>query len=251
MQEFDPKNFKRMTKAEFDAKVASDKDFAKTYNKLDEVGKAVYEKANKLGIHYWDHPKPGFNTYMVSGHLCITQVINNPEQYPIPAPVAPAGFELKDHPSVGTAEVYPKMFYCVGPTLNDQSIVQICRCYYQRVKNPTPYPNKQNYASYKEWWKDAKHYSDVLDIRVHEDSWKFKFDNNEVIAYWAEQFGIKLVRTGRQCLSGYYKLASTDIVWDKDQAPPEAPQMAVVDQKAKRRAAALKAWETMRAKAIS
>ena len=257
-QDFNANDYRKMTPEEFQERLNSDSKLSKEFNKLKDCERVVMAKAKQLGIHWRHHPKPNCDTYMVSPELCLTQVVNNPYLYPIADAKAPEGYVLKRYACVDQPEVEAGMFYHIYEGEGYEStVVHLTRRYYASVTNPDPSPKREDFADNMAWRQALSRWKRVIDKFVSEDKFIFRFDTDDVIAYWENQFKLKLVRTNKPCKSGYYKLAHTKIVWSPEDMPVEAPKMLsspssapVVDQNAKRRAAALKAWETMRAKGI-
>lgn len=252
--------------------------FAK-YEKMSEEEKAIYTKCLRIGVPYRCHPKQGYTTYMLDGIMAVSLIKQNPDKYPIPTPVAPEGYVI-DH------EITPYSKYCeqggitVGNTrtfiaydpchnfLSNSNVVRYLTSWEITVENDNCIINHSyNFYVFKLWtepdresgfnryniwkWKRAGRF-----INVGSQITNLTIPIQEVIDEWSHRLDIPLQRTNKKCNSNYFKICMCDINQDAPEAPkialktadpkPEAP----MDQKAKRRAAALKAWATMRAKGI-
>lgn len=259
----------------------------KKYQTMSEEDKAIYTKCLRIGVPYRCHPKQGYTSYMLDGVMASCIVKQNPDKYPIPTPVAPEGYQIdsdikpwtKDIEQGGiTVSTEPyNLMIAYSPSHNyrknnklvryitnfdvsvqgEQCMIEHSYTFYRHEPTPCPkekdFNNFWNYQDAKDMWHRegcGKLVQVGKQVTIH------AIPIQDVIQYWSHRLDIPLHRTNKKCNSNYFKICMCDINQDAPEAPkiaskttdpkPEAP----TDQKAKRRAAALKAWATMRAKGI-
>jgi hypothetical protein len=198
----------KRTDANFRFCVTYDSAMKKKYAKLAEQEKLIYEKCYKLGINYYDHPKPGRNSYMFDVSMVETLVKTNPELYPYKVEDADLKKPL-DHilvfnrwPKEDTNEIIFSHSWH-SQILPDGKIDVVCRRFFQgrrKINDPS-----SKLHGMIDW---------VTVGEIYEDVWSV--DTLAAIEHWSKELGIRLipVRIGAKRSShGYTKLADCKIDW--------------------------------------